>query len=125
MLEVGATPPVHLIAPFEVANTGPAAIAPVMYDSIVTTWSAISPFVNSVYVSPVVAVEIFWHELDANNSVVFTETVPAFEHASMLGAWFKLPIGMMPLLIKSPNSAKFIASGVLLPVPVRKGPASP
>ena len=37
ILEVGAAPPTHLIAPFEVANTGPAAIAPVMYDSIVTT----------------------------------------------------------------------------------------
>ena len=37
MLDVGATPPIHLIAPFEVANTGPAAIAPVMYDSTVTT----------------------------------------------------------------------------------------
>src|SRR6202030_1854339 len=70
ILEVGAAPPIHLIVPSEVTNTGPAAIAPVMYDSTVTTWSAISPFVNSVYVSPVVAVEIFWHELVANNNVV-------------------------------------------------------
>src|SRR5579862_9410066 len=85
-LEIGAAPPIHLIAPFEVPNTGPVAIAPVMYDSTVTTWSATSPLVNSVYVNPVVAVEIFWHELVANNSVVLAVTVPTFEHASMLGA---------------------------------------
>ena len=30
MLEVGAAPPVHFIAPLDVAHTGPAAIAPVM-----------------------------------------------------------------------------------------------
>src|SRR5579862_698493 len=86
LLDVGAAPPVHLIAPFEVANTGPAAIAPVIYDSTVTTWSATSPLVNSVYVNPVVAVKIFWHELVANSSVVLAVTVPTFEHASMLGA---------------------------------------